>query len=79
MTTPSNVPPIVAPQPAEPVTPEVIATATRVVRVKSVLKNSFKTVSTAVVAGAAGGLVVARSLRNSDTDVDIDTVDSSTE
>lgn len=78
MTTPSSVPPVPSPR-TEAVTPEVIATATRVVRVKSVLKRSFKTVGTAVIAGAAGGLVAVRSCRSKDSDVDVDTVDNSTE
>ena len=59
MTTPVSVPLISAPQQTAPsVTPEVIATANRVVRAKSFLKSTFKNVGTPAIAGASGALVV---------------------
>lgn len=85
MTTPSSVPtPPVAPQPpAAPVPDEtVVATAKKLVRVRSFTKSAFEKVGVPVLIGGTAAVItdVVRNRRLSvDVDVDTDTVDDSTE
>ena len=77
MTTPSSIPQTVLPPQVASPSPEAIATATSIVRAKTFLKSTFKSVGTPVLAGVVGGLVAIRASRQQDSE--IDNVDASTE
>lgn len=84
MTTPSSVPVPSAPQaPTAPVPDEaVVETAKKLVRVRSFAKTAFDKVGLPVLIGGSAAVItdVVRNRRlNADVDIDIDTVDDSTE
>jgi hypothetical protein len=81
MTSPSHVPNPPVATATEPVpTPEVVKTATRIVRTKSFLSKQLKTTVPAYVAGVATALALkSRSDRNSGSESEFDNVDSSNE
>lgn len=81
MTTPSNVPHVqtVLPPQVAQASPEVVAVATRFVRARNFVTSSVKKTVPLVITGTIGGLVAVRATRRQDSDMDVDTVDSSTE
>lgn len=69
MSTPTHSPS--SPVTASPeVTPEVQATAIKLVRTKTFLKNSFNKIGVPVLAGAASAFVVLRAIRTSEDDTE---------
>lgn len=64
-----------APAPTPPVTPEVVATAKKLVRVRSFTKSAFEKVGVPSIIGAATGLLVAnRVIRSSQNNEELDDV-----